>query len=88
MTSFRLQPFISKAVNLLTLESVVSNNLYDKVAKTNKSTILTTVFPWTHQMYAPEMARISKNPNVKVAPYYLPLVYHHYQVGKEPFENK
>ena len=43
MSAYRIQPIISKAVNLFTLESVVSNNLYDKVAKTNKSTILTTV---------------------------------------------
>ena len=52
MSAFRIQPFINKAVNLLTLESIVSNNLVDKVAKTKKSTILTTVEAWTHQMYA------------------------------------
>ena len=43
MNSYTIQPLLSKAVNLLTVEAVAAQNLFDKVAATSKSTILTTV---------------------------------------------
>ena len=88
MNSYTIQPLLTKAVNLLTVEAVAAQNLFDKVAATSKSTILTTVEAPTHLTYADQLAKIGKNPNVRVVPYYEPMLYHHYREEKTEFEHK
>lgn len=52
MNTYKIQPFLSKTVSLLTAESVFKQNLFEKLQKTTKSTILTTVEHETHTKYA------------------------------------
>jgi phosphoglycerate-specific signal transduction histidine kinase len=70
MNSYSIQPLLSKAVNLLTVEAVAAQHLFEKVANTTKSTILTTVEATTHTTYAEQLTKLSANPNIRVVPYY------------------
>jgi hypothetical protein len=88
MQGHKIQPFMSKAVSLLTVEAIARQNLFEKLSQTTKSTILTTVEVYSHQKYADELSKLSSNPNIKVIPNYQPLLYHHYKLEKREFEHK
>lgn len=88
MSKHIIQPFLSKTVSLLTAESVAQQNLFEKLASTTKSTILTTVEPHTHHKYADQLAKLSANSNIKVVPFFQPLLYDHFRREKVEFEHK
>ncbi len=88
MAKHIIQPFLSKTVSLLTAESIARQNLFEKLAATSKSTILTTVEAHTHFKYADQLAKMSANKNVKVVPYFQPLLYDHFRMEKVEFEHK
>ncbi len=88
MNPYKIQPFLTKAVSLLTAESIFKQNLFEKLQTTTKSTILTTVEHETHTKYAEQLLKLKSNSNIKVVPYFQPLVNHHYQLEKTELENK
>jgi len=88
MKTYSIQPLLSKAVNLFTVEAIASQQLFEKVATTSKSTIVTTVEALTHKTYSEQLAGLSKNPNIRVVPYYEPMLYHHFRQEKVEFQHK
>jgi len=51
MSPYKILPFSKGPVNLFTLESIIQSNTVEKLMKTTKNTILTTVHHKTHIHY-------------------------------------
>lgn len=78
---------IAKAkVNLITLESLLRQGLFERALKTANPTIFTTVEYDTHIKYSKEMDLLATNQHVRVVPFFTPLVYTHYSESGVSYE--
>ena len=68
------RPFGAGVVNLLTVEAVVRQGLVERLVRSSRNTILTTVHHDSPTRYSREIKQLGDCPHVRIVPHYAPLL--------------